>query len=341
MAESADLFYRLTPDEIIDAVIALGLEPSGHVAQLNSMENRVFDLRLEDGKHIVTKFYRPGRWTREQIQEEHDFLFDLAADEVPALAPLQFSGKSLFEDNGIYFAIWPRTGGREPEELSEIDLQILGRLLARTHNTGAAGIMAARPTFSVEKFVTSPLSFLQSSGFLKSSYFAQYAAAANTVAARYDELAVGIPFVRIHGDLHKGNILNGSEGWFLLDFDDALMGPAVQDIWMLFPGADAAAQHARGVCLEAYREFRDFDDRWLELAEPLRAMRIIHYSGWIARRFEDPSFPAAFPEFASDAYWEEEINILSEIVGNFGDGNPPQPNGDQLSNKDFFFDYGD
>ncbi|AFM13258.1 serine/threonine protein kinase [Turneriella parva] len=337
-----DYFYQLTPDEIIDAVIKLGLEPSGHISQLNSMENRVFDLRLESGKHIVTKFYRPGRWSREQILEEHAFLFELAEDEIPALAPLKFDGQSLFEEQGIYFAIWPRTGGREPEELSEIDLQILGRLLARVHNVGAsAKSESCRPAFNSDRFVREPLEVLREKHFLKDNHALEYAELAERIAHHYDVHHEELPLLRIHGDLHKGNILNGSEGWFLLDFDDSLVGPAVQDVWMLFPGDENLNAHARSVFLAAYREFRHFEERWLALAETLRAMRIIHYSGWIARRYDDPSFTSAFPDFASDSYWQEEIGILRDICASMGDSYPIADTGEALSNKDFFFDYED
>jgi len=337
-----DFFYQLTPDEIIEAVIGLGLEPSGHISQLNSMENRVFDLRLESGKHIVTKFYRPGRWTREQILEEHAFLFELAENEVPALAPLRFAGESLFSEQGIYFAIWPRTGGREPEELSEIDLQILGRLLARVHNIGAVKPEpSVRPVFTSDRFVREPLEALRENHFLKENHALQYTRLAEQIAHHYDIHHETLPMLRIHGDLHKGNILNGSDGWFLLDFDDSIEGPAVQDVWMLFPGDGHANMTQRATFLSAYREFRHFEDSWLDLAETLRGMRIIHYSGWIAKRYADPAFAAAFPDFASDGYWQEEIGILQDICASLGDGNAHSGIGEELSNKDFFFDYDD
>ncbi len=338
-ANERDFFYRLTPDEIIDAVVKLGLEPSGHVAQLNSMENRVFDLRLENGSHVVTKFYRPGRWSATQILEEHAFLFDLRENDVPALAPLQFSGQSLFEEQGIHFAIWPRTGGREPEELSEIDLQILGRLLARLHNVGAARSFKSRPLFTAERFVHEPVQVLKDKKYLGSQFQSRYEELAEIVAIAFAQRAADVPLLPIHGDLHKGNILNGSDGWFLLDFDDSLTGPAVQDVWMMFPGSSAEALAAREIFLSAYREFREFENSWLGLAEVLRAMRIIHYSGWIARRYDDPSFLAAFPTFADDAYWEEEIGVLSDICAALDPGAASGGQGEQLSNKDFFFDW--
>ncbi len=334
--EQSEFFFRLTPDEIIAALSRLGLEPSGHVAQLNSMENRVFDLRLENGQHVVTKFYRPQRWSKEQIIEEHQFLQDLAADEVPALYPLQIQESTLFEWQGIYFAIWPRTGGREPEELSTIDLQILGRLIARLHNTGSGATMRHRPAFSAERYLMEPLDALQEREFLKPGFVAEYSELVAILAAEWRVRSANHPQHRIHGDLHKGNILSGSEGWFLLDFDDAISGPPLQDVWMLFSGRP---ESERTVFLDAYREFRDFDERWLADAELLRAMRIVHYSGWIARRYEDPSFKAAFPDFASDAYWEEEITILREIVQNVTGNTDETPQA--LSNKDYFFDYGD
>lgn len=334
-----NFFYRLTPDEIIAAVAALGLEPSGHIAQLNSMENRVFDLRLEDGRHLVAKFYRPGRWSREQILEEHAFLFALREAELSCLAPLKIDTGSLFEEQGIYFALWPRTGGREPEELSDIDLQILGRLLARVHNVGAAQRFQCRPQFSVQRFIDEPLALLKEKKFLLPEFETDYENLATLVARKYTELASEIPLHPIHGDLHKGNILNGADGWFLLDFDDALVGPAVQDIWMLFPGTSLDSLRSRAIFLDAYREFREFDDRWLALCEVLRAMRIIHYSGWIARRYEDPAFKAAFPEFANAAYWEEEMNILREICAEFDEKTGDDLRGETLGNKDFFFDW--
>lgn len=339
MAKSThdDLFYRLTPDEIIGAVTQLGLEPSGHIAQLNSMENRVFDLRLEGGEHVVTKFYRPGRWTREQVLEEHLFLADLAHDEVPALGPLSIGGETLFSEQGIFFALWPRTGGREPEELSEIDLQILGRLTARLHNTGSGRSMQTRPAFGTERFIREPLQVLQQKGFLSEPHESAYTEIAEQVSQAYLAGAHELPQLRIHGDLHKGNILCGPSGWFLLDFDDCLQGPALQDIWMMFSGREA---HERDLFLEAYREFRDFDENWLRFAEILRAMRIIHYSGWIARRYEDPAFQQAFPDFASDQYWEEELRVLRGIVAEVP-GNTPGHNEESLGNKDYFFDWED
>lgn len=335
-----DFFYRLTPDEIVDAVVKLGLEPSGHVAQLNSMENRVVDLRLEDGRHIVTKFYRPGRWTAAQIAEEHRFIAELKEHEIPVLAPLAFDGKTLFEEQGIYFAVWPRTGGREPDELTEIDLQILGRLLARLHNIGGGIKYDVRPAFSAERFIDEPLALLVAKKFLPPRFESAYRELAGIVRENFHNECADVPLLRIHGDLHKGNMLNGNEGWFLLDFDDSLTGPAVQDIWMMFPGTSPESLQARRVFLAAYREFRDFDERWLSLAEILRAMRIVHYSGWIARRYDDPAFKSAFPSFADDAYWEEEITVLREICAGFA-GLHTLGEAEKLSNKDFFFDWDD
>ena len=336
-----DFFYRLTPDEIIDAVVKLGLEPSGHVAQLNSMENRVFDLRLDDGRHVVTKFYRPGRWSEAQIREEHRFLAELSEHEIPVLAPLAFGGETLFAEQGIFFALWARTGGREPEEFTEIDLQILGRLLARLHNIGAGVAYAARPALSGERYLTEPLAVLTEKKYLPPKFEDAYRALAEIVRENFMREIADVPLLRLHGDLHKGNMLNGSEGWFLLDFDDSLTGPAVQDLWMMFPGSSGESLRARETFLAAYREFRDFDDRWLSLAEILRAMRIIHYSGWIARRYDDPAFKSAFPSFADDAYWEEEIGVLRDICADLGGQSALPGDDEQLGNKDFFFDWED
>jgi len=340
LPDEKDFFYRLTPDDILTAIASLGLEPSGHIAQLNSMENRVFDLRLEDGRHIVSKFYRPGRWSEAQIREEHRFLAELGENEIPVLAPLSFGGETLFAAQGILFALWVRTGGREPDELTEIDLQILGRLLARLHNIGATGAYDARPHFTAARFITEPLQMLTDKKYLPEKFQSTYRELAALVEAAFERESTEVPVLRLHGDLHKGNMLNGNEGWFLLDFDDSLTGPAVQDVWMMFPGASAEALRAREIFLEAYREFREFEDRWLELAEILRAMRIIHYSGWIARRYDDPAFKAGFPTFADDRYWEEEIGVLREICSTFQSAREIAPRDDEApTNRDFFFDW--
>lgn len=346
-----NFFFNLTPDIVLQAIEAGGFRPTGHCLALNSYENRVYDLRIDDGSHIVAKFYRPGRWSREQILEEHRFLFDLRDDEIPVCAPLDFpGGGTLREIEGILYAIWPRTGGRVPDELSDNQLQILGRLCARIHNNGAARQAAHRIELTGSTYGLEPLAFLEERGILPAHLRDRYAASVKEVVALYDTLREGVPFHRIHGDCHLGNLLHGREGWFFLDFDDFLTGPAVQDVWMLVPARDREGLRQRGIFLDAYRQFRDFETSWLRLIEPLRALRYIRYAAWIAQRWEDPAFPAAFPHFGTVRYWEEETADLEEQIEYFHRHTDDIPEGvrrpekaeedtGELTNKDYFWDW--
>lgn len=347
----SDSFLSLGPDGALRAVEAAGFAPTGHVVPLTCLENRVFDVRLQETaadagpRHVVVKFYRPGRWSRDAILEEHAFLADLAAAEVPVCAPLVLaSGETLAEQDDLTHALWPRTGGRSPDELPDAVLPILGRLLARIHAVGSAGEAPHRPRFDAASRVHEPLAALEAGGFLPPAFVRRYCEAARAVAALYDERSRGVPVHRIHGDCHRGNLLERDGAWFFLDFDDFGVGPAVQDIWMLLPGRDAEAHRQRVRLLAAYRELRDFDDAWLGLVEPLRALRFVWYAGWIARRWQDPVFPDAFPHFGSDEYWEGETRDLEDQAAGIvraepgeaaaaGPGDEPE-----LSKKDYFWD---
>lgn len=309
----SQLFFALTPDRVLAAVEAAGLRPTGHCTPLTCLENRVYDLRLEDGRHVVAKFYRPGRWSREAILDEHRFLANLRAAEIPVCAPQAFQdGGTLRSAEGIHYALWPRTGGRSPDELDDERIAILGRLLARVHNVGATGEASHRPRLTGESYALEPLRLLEDGGFLPPELARRYRAAAEAIAQHYDRASADVPVHRIHGDCHFGNLLHGAEGWFLLDFDDFLVGPAVHDVWMLAPGRDAEGERQRAWLVDAYRQFRDFDDAWLRLVEPLRALRFVRYAGWIARRWQDPAFPPAFPHFGTHAYWETETLDLEQ-----------------------------
>jgi Ser/Thr protein kinase RdoA (MazF antagonist) len=339
----SEFFFRLTPDQVLAAVEAGGFRPTGHCSALNSLENRVYDVRLEDDTHVVAKFYRPERWSRAAILEEHAFLGDLGEAEIPVCAPLAFAdGETLHRVQDIWYAVWPRTGGRAPDELADTRLQVLGRLLARIHNVGALRDAPSRRRLSANSFVHEPLEIL--GDHLPPSCAHRYAAAAQRVAALYEERAPEVPVHRIHGDCHVGNLLDGREGLFFLDFDDFVIGPAVQDVWMLAPGRDAEGLRQRRVLIDAYRQFRDFDERWLRLAEPLRAMRFVHYAAWIARRWQDPAFPPTFPHFGTEDYWEGETRDLEEQVERIQREDEPEgphaSGGDapELSNRDFFWD---
>ncbi|MBN1499336.1 MAG: serine/threonine protein kinase [Spirochaetes bacterium] len=341
-------FYELDQHAVLSEMEKCGFSVSGHCMALNSYENRVYDIRLEDGAHIVAKFYRPGRWSMEQIQEEHDFLFQLRDAEIPVCAPVLFDdGTSIHEADGIYYAVWPRTGGRITDEFTDIQLGMLGRYVARIHNTGAAEKCSHRISLTGENYGLKPLRFLLDNDFIPGVFIDRYTNAVNEVVRLYDGLSAGVPFHRVHGDCHHGNLLNGNDGFFFLDFDDFLNGPAVQDVWMIVPARDPHGLHQREVFLDAYREFRDFSNSWLALIEPLRMLRFIHYAGWIARRWTDPAFPHIFPHFGTDQYWEQETrdleNQLEYIYSKKGllpdeyRKIEEEPESD-LTNSDFFWD---
>lgn len=345
----SEFFFELTPDRVMAAIESAGYRPTGHCTPLTCLENRVYDLRLEDGSHVVAKFYRPGRWARGALLDEHRFLGDLSAAEIPVCAPLRFpGGDTLRETHGIHFAVWPRTAGRAPDELDDSQIAILGRLLARIHNVGAAGAAPERGSLDASTAGREPLESLERGGFLPASVARRYRACVERVADAYERRSAGVPVHRIHGDAHLGNLLRGDVGWFFLDFDDFVIGPAVQDVWMLLPGRDAEGARQRALLIDAYRDFRDFDAAWLELVEPLRAFRFVFYAAWIARRWGDPAFPAAFPHFGTAEYWETETRDLEELIGRLeareptgpGSGAPRgrNPAESGLTNEDFFWD---
>lgn len=345
----SEFFFRLTPDWVLRAVEAGGFLPTGHCSALNSLENRVYDIRLEDESHVVAKFYRPGRWSKGAISDEHDLLFALREAEISVCVPLRFpDGETLHSVEGIWYAVWPRTGGRAPDELSDAQIAILGRLLARIHNVGAVRSAEHRRTLGADVLVREPLKILAEGDFVPPSYGARYRSAAERIADIYEERSRDVPLHRIHGDCHLGNLLYGREGYFFLDFDDFMMGPAVQDVWMLIPGRDREGERQRELLIDAYRQFRDFDSGWLALVEPLRAMRFIHYAAWIARRWEDPAFPPTFPHFGTEEYWERETRDLEDQLARVEGGaassstgkrgEDPSAEPAELTNEDFFWD---
>jgi len=320
-------FAELGPEAALEAVESAGLRPTGHCAVLRALENRVYDARLEDGTHVVVKFYRPGRWSRAAIEDEHRFLLDLQDAEIPVCAPLALSGAG--EDGGglrtvgqwgsILFGVWPRTGGREPEEPTDEQFAMLGRLLARIHSVGARRRPAERPILDAQTALLDPLDELLDRAVLPAHCENRYAGAVETLAEVYDARSEDIPLLRIHGDCHLGNLLHGRDGWFFLDFDDFVVGPAVHDLWVLAPGRDAEGRRQRDALLSGYRQFRDFEPRGLGLIEPLRAARFLKLSSWIARRWDEPQFRSTFPHFGTPRYWEDETRELEEQVERVAD----------------------
>ncbi|EIL93802.1 MULTISPECIES: serine/threonine protein kinase [Rhodanobacter] len=305
-------YESLTPDLVLDAVSACGLWPDGRLLALNSYENRVWQVGIEDAAPVIAKFYRPDRWSDAAIIEEHTFAQELADAELPAVAPLLFDGRSLLHHGGFRYALTPRRGGRAPELEALDQLQWLGRLIARMHVIGARAPFAHRGRLDRDTMVQQPMHAVLGSSLLPAGLQANYRVAATrldaAIGARMEALGP-LRQLRLHGDCHPGNVLWTDAGPHFVDFDDARSGPAVQDLWML-----ASDERTMEALLEGYQQFRDFDHGELALIPVLRAMRQLHYAGWIAARWHDPAFPVAFPFAAESRWWEQHIADLHELA---------------------------
>lgn len=319
-------FYSLTPDIVLDAFESIGLRSTGRVMQMNSMENRVYEVELEldytpenpSERFKIIKFYRPGRWSKEQIQEEHDFLFDLKDHEIQVIAPDKFTNRadSIFKnEQGLWFSVFPKKGGRAADEWTTPLLSQMGRLLARLHNIGASKTAEHRIKLDLETYGYKNLEYLLSSNTIPMEYKQSYETIVNQLLKESEPLFKNINFQRVHGDCHHGNTLLADGSPFMIDFDDMVRGPKVQDIWMVTPGDDEYSKEQREVLLEAYESMSHFDRRELKLVETLRALRMIHFSSWIAHRYEDESFKRVFPTFNTSQYWERELFCLREQHG--------------------------
>ena len=308
-------FEQLTPDFILDAVESCGFSPDGRLLALNSYENRVYQLGIEDSEPVVAKFYRPGRWSNEQIAEEHQFSDALLEHDLPIVGPFDLGeGKTLGEYKGFRFSLYPRKGGRSPD-IDDLDnLFILGRLLGRIHAVGAIQQFQYRPSLDIETFGRRAISEI-SSRWMPGELAEPYETLCADILKRLDEVFADtgeVNYIRVHGDCHSGNILWRDDTPHFVDLDDARNAPAVQDIWMLLSG-DRARQTAQlSEILEAYEEFRSFDLRELNLVEALRTLRLMNYNAWLASRWDDPAFPHAFPWFNTPRYWEQHILDLRE-----------------------------
>jgi Ser/Thr protein kinase RdoA (MazF antagonist) len=310
-------YAGLTPETVLDALQGAGLRGDGRLLALNSYENRVYQVWLEDGGSVVAKFYRPGRWSDAQIGEEHAFVQELAAREIPAVAPLALAGRTLSAHAGFRFAVYPRRGGRTPELEDKDTLQWLGRFIGRIHAVGAMRAFALRPALDAGTFGREPRDWLLGHGFLPADLRPAWESAAALAlegVARCFERAGALRTLRLHGDCHAGNVLWTDAGPHFVDFDDARSGPAMQDLWMLLSGDRASMAQQLGHVLEGYRPFFDFERRELHLLEALRTLRLLHYSAWIARRWDDPAFPAAFPWFNTQRYWQDRVLELREQI---------------------------
>ena len=313
-SEPGASFFALTPDRVLDAVEVGGQRSTGRCLPLRAFENSVYEVELEDERRLVVKFYRPGRWSRETILDEHRFLLDLVAAEVPAVAPLDLgNGQTLNEVEGIAYAAFPKVRGRTLDELDAENRRRIGRTIGRMHAVGAARPAPHRPRLDVQRYIHEPLEVLLKGSFMPENIWPRYRDIALRIADAAAPLLATVKPQRIHGDLHYGNLLWTPDP-VLVDFDDCVMGPPVQDIWLLARGGTDEARKAREDLIEGYELFREFDRASLPLAEPLRAMRIIYMSGWIGRRWDDPSFPPAFPNFKDVRYWMQEYEALVAIA---------------------------
>jgi Ser/Thr protein kinase RdoA (MazF antagonist) len=307
-------FDALSPDRVIAAVESLGLTCDGRVLALGSYENRVYQVGRDEAEPVVAKFYRPGRWSDAQILEEHSFTLELANAEIPAVAPLVIDGRSLHRHADFRFAVFPRRGGHWPELESSDDRQWMGRFLGRLHAVGRTREFVHRHRLDVQVFGVEARATILAGEFMPEYVRERYADATSGLVAAISAAleAVAPRRIRIHGDCHRGNVLWTSAGPHFVDLDDCLMGPAVQDLWMLLSGARAEMTVQVRDLLEGYEQFSEFDRAELALVEPLRALRMIHYSAWLARRWRDPAFPRAFPWFAEPRYWENHVVELQE-----------------------------
>jgi Ser/Thr protein kinase RdoA (MazF antagonist) len=312
-------FFSLTPDRVLDAVEVGGLRCTGRCLPLRAFENRVYEVELESGERLVVKFHRPGRWSREAILDEHAFLAEAAAAELPVVPPLDLgTGSTLGEIDGIFYTAFPRVRGRVLDELDAEGRRRIGRALGRLHAVGAAGPAPRRPRLDVDRYIREPLDVLLGGGFMPEGLASRYRDVACRIADAVAAPLAAAPAQRVHGDLHWGNILWTADGPVLVDFDDCLTGPPVQDLWLLARGDSEEARSARRDLLEGYEVFREFDHSTLALCEPLRALRIVYMSGWVARRWEDPAFPKAFPAFQQPSYWSQEYEELIRIAEAIG-----------------------
>ena len=318
---SIEDYSKLDPDTVINAVESKGFSSDARILALNSYENRVYQVGIDDQDPIIAKFYRPGRWSDKQILEEHQFSQALCDLDIPAIPPLriderdnQQNQQSLFNFQGYRFSLYKRRGGRAPE-LTDMDhLYWLGKLMGRIHAVGQTSSFKFRPTLSIESFINRPFNYILEHNFMPELFRSSYKAIVNDILKHVESLYQQSQpnLIRLHGDCHAGNILWTDNGPHFVDFDDSRNGPAIQDLWMLLSGERHDQEMQLREILEGYQEFCDFDPQQINLIEALRSMRIIHYAGWLAKRWEDPAFPRAFPWFNTESFWGEHILQLKE-----------------------------
>ena len=315
-------FTALTPDAVLDALDSIGLRGDGRLLALNSYENRVYQAGMDEGPPLIAKFYRPARWTDAEIMEEHAFVAKLVEREIPVVPALEIHGRTLHLFNGFRFSVFTRHGGRAPELDNRDTLEWMGRFIGRIHAVGALEPYRHRPALDIESFGVEPSAYLLAHDFIPAELAEVYrgvvAQALDGVRRCYDRAHSGhsgpVKKLRLHGDCHVGNVLWTDAGPHFVDFDDSRMGPAIQDLWMLLSGERADMTRQFSDLMAGYEDFYDFDPRELHLVEALRTLRLIHYAAWIARRWDDPAFPVAFPWFNTQRYWQDRILELREQI---------------------------
>lgn len=330
-AQDTLAYQDLQPDDILDSVESLGLRCDGRLQPLNSYENRVYQVGIEDGAPVVAKFYRPGRWSDAAILEEHAFAFELAARDIPVVTPIRHAGASLHGHGEFRFSVSPRVSGRVPE-LDDLDLlRQIGRLVARIHLCGQGGRFEQRPRLTPDRLGVASRDYLLQHDFIPAHLHAAYTSLCRDLMAAVVEAwsRATARELRLHGDFHPGNVLVHEGQVRIVDLDDCCTGPAVQDLWMFLSGDRREQEPQLAELLAGYLEFRDFDPAELQLIEALRALRMMHYAAWIARRWADPAFRMAFPWFGAPRYWEEHVLALREQFSLLGepplDWLPPRP----------------
>ncbi|HHJ34253.1 MAG TPA: serine/threonine protein kinase [Gammaproteobacteria bacterium] len=308
-------YTDLTPEAILGAVESLGYETSGRLLALNSYENRVYRCELEQGGAIITKFYRPGRWSDAALFEEHQFSLELAGQEIPVVAPMVKDEKTLFEYDGYRFSVFPLRGGRWPDLESRDDLNWMGRFIARIHNVGRVSVFEHRHRIEIKRMGNDSSDFLQAKGFIPGYLEVAYQTLVDDLLLQIQaafERCGEYQAIRLHGDCHRSNVLWTDDGPHFVDLDDCCNGPAIQDLWMLLSGDRQEMTEQLCDILEGYEEFATLELNELHLIEALRSLRMMHYAAWLAKRWDDSAFPLAFPWFNTTQYWEQHVLELRE-----------------------------
>lgn len=312
MNNNAFNFQTLHPDTIMDALFEQGIRVDSGLTPLNSYENRVYQFQDEDHQRFVVKFYRPERWSVDQILEEHQFAIELLEDDVPVAAPLAFKGQTLLSHQGFHYAIFPSVGGRQFEADNIDQMEAVGRYLGRLHQIGRKRPFTWRPTIGLDEYLVEPRKLFEYARLIPSGQKAAFLKATDAlIVAVTDRWHTNFDMLRLHGDCHAGNIL-WREGPLFVDLDDSRNGPAIQDLWMLLNGDKAEQRMQLETIIEAYEDVNEFETSEIELIEPLRAMRLVYYLAWLMRRWDDPAFPKNFPWLTGEDYWQRQTATFIE-----------------------------